>query len=52
MQAGRRLVAGQRVSGVLVHRNFEFFLLQPADLPKYTPLATHTLRQKQHIPYR
>lgn len=51
-QAARRLVAGQKISGVLVHRNFEYLLVSPSELPQYTTLTTHSLSQKQHVPFR
>jgi hypothetical protein len=51
-QAERRLFAGQKFSGVVVHRNFEYLLLSPADVPRFTQLSTHTLAQKQHVPFR
>lgn len=50
--ADRALKPGARVSGILVHHNFETLLLAPAELSRFTQLATHTLSQKLHVPYR
>ena len=36
---------GTKVSGVLLHRNFEYLLVAPEDLSLYTPLTSHTLMQ-------
>ena len=41
----------QRVSGVLVKRNFNYHLLAPGDLPNYTDLTMSTVTQRQSIFY-
>ena len=50
--AAKRLAAGVKVSGVLVHKNYQFLLMAPADVAKHTPVATHTVAQVQHVPCR
>jgi len=50
--ADRPLRPGVRVQGILVHHHFETLLLQPAELARFTQLATHSLRQRLHVPYR
>lgn len=45
-------VHGEALTGLLVTRNFEHLLLSPGELPQYTTLATHTVQQKLHLPYR
>jgi hypothetical protein len=52
LQAARRLAAGMKISGVLVQRNYKHMLIAPSDLSKYTEVATHSIQQKQHVPYR
>ncbi|XP_023331965.1 cleavage and polyadenylation specificity factor 73 [Eurytemora carolleeae] len=42
---------GVRVSGILVKRNFNYHILSPADLPKYTDLTMSTVTQRQSIFY-
>jgi len=39
----------QRVSGVLVKRNFNYHMVSPKDLTKYTDLTTSTVTQRQSI---
>ena len=34
-----------KVSGILVKRNFNYHILAPADLPKYTDLTMSTVTQ-------
>uniref|UniRef100_H3AIE8 Cleavage and polyadenylation specificity factor subunit 3 n=1 Tax=Latimeria chalumnae TaxID=7897 RepID=H3AIE8_LATCH len=41
----------QRVSGILVKRNFNYHILTPSDLSSYTDLAMSTVTQTQAIPY-
>jgi hypothetical protein len=36
---------GMKVSGILVKRNFNYHILAPADLPKYTDLTMSTVTQ-------
>ena len=40
----------QRVSGVLVKRNFNYHMVSPKDLTKYTDLTTSTVTQRQVWP--
>lgn len=40
---------GQRVSGVLVKRNFNYHLVAPKDLTKYTDMTTSTVTQRQSV---
>jgi len=42
---------GVPVSGILVKRNFNYHLLSPADLPKYTDLTMSTVTQRQSVYY-
>jgi len=42
---------GLNVSGILVKRNFNYHLLAPGDLPKYTHLTMSTVTQRQSIFY-
>ena len=44
-------VEGHRVSGILVKRNFNYHLLNPEDLPKYTDMTISTVTQKQSVYY-
>lgn len=43
--------AGQQISGILIKRNFNFHLLAPDDLPKYTDLVQSTVTQKASLAY-
>jgi cleavage and polyadenylation specificity factor subunit 3 len=43
---------GNVLSGLLVTRNFEHLLLAPGELPAFTQLATHSVAQTLHVPYR
>ncbi|KAK1874720.1 Cleavage and polyadenylation specificity factor subunit 3 [Dissostichus eleginoides] len=47
----RKCVQGQRVSGILVKRNFNYHIVTPADLSNYTDLCMSTVTQTQAIPY-
>ena len=40
---------GQRVSGVLVKRNFNYHLVAPKDLTKCTDMTTSTVTQRQSV---
>ncbi len=42
---------GHRVSGILVKRNFNYHLLAPADLQKYTDMTMSTVTQRQSVFY-
>jgi len=42
---------GTRVSGILVKRNFNYHILSPADLPKYTDLTMSTVTQRLSVFY-
>lgn len=43
---------GTHISGILVNHDFETLLLAPSEVSRFTQLATHTIAQKLHIPYR
>uniref|UniRef100_H3C9Y3 Cleavage and polyadenylation specificity factor subunit 3 n=1 Tax=Tetraodon nigroviridis TaxID=99883 RepID=H3C9Y3_TETNG len=47
----RKCAQGQRVSGILVKRNFNYHIMTPTDLPNYTDLSVGTVTQIQAIPY-
>ncbi|XP_056283970.1 cleavage and polyadenylation specificity factor subunit 3-like isoform X2 [Pseudoliparis swirei] len=47
----RKCVQGQRVSGILVKRNFNYHIVTPADLSNYTDLCMSTVTQTQAVPY-
>uniref|UniRef100_A0AAY5EXI6 Cleavage and polyadenylation specific factor 3 n=1 Tax=Electrophorus electricus TaxID=8005 RepID=A0AAY5EXI6_ELEEL len=49
--ADKKCVQGQRVSGILVKRNFSYHILTPSDLSNYTDLAMSTVKQSQAIPF-
>nr|XP_032651084.1 cleavage and polyadenylation specificity factor subunit 3 isoform X2 [Chelonoidis abingdonii] len=49
--ADKKPEQGQRVSGILVKRNFNYHILSPCDLSNYTDLAMSTVTQTQAIPY-
>nr|CAJ83498.1 cleavage and polyadenylation specific factor 3 [Xenopus tropicalis] len=49
--ADKKPEQGQRISGILVKRNFNYHILCPSDLSSYTDLAMSTVTQKQAIPY-
>uniref|UniRef100_H3C2X6 Cleavage and polyadenylation specificity factor subunit 3 n=1 Tax=Tetraodon nigroviridis TaxID=99883 RepID=H3C2X6_TETNG len=49
--ADNRCVQGQRVSGILVKKNFNYHILNPSDLSTYTELAMSTVKQSQAIPF-
>ncbi|KAF6198483.1 hypothetical protein GE061_008231 [Apolygus lucorum] len=42
---------GDNLSGILVKRDFNYHLLAPSDLSKYTTLTTSSVVQQQHIPF-
>ena len=42
---------GVKVSGILVKRNFNYHILSPNDLSKYTDLTMSTVTQRQSIHY-
>ncbi len=42
---------GQVISGILVKRNFNYHLMDPADLSAYTELANSVLSQRQSVFY-
>ena len=50
--AENTLKPGTRISGILVNHDFETLLLAPSEVSRFTQLATHTIAQKLHIPYR
>lgn len=45
-------VPGQKISGILVKRNFNYHLMAPADLGKYTELVQSTVQQKASLSYQ
>lgn len=49
--ADEKCVQGQRVSGILVKKNFNYHILTPSDLSTYTELAMSTVKQTQAIPF-
>ncbi|XP_028296270.1 cleavage and polyadenylation specificity factor subunit 3 isoform X2 [Gouania willdenowi] len=49
--ADRKCSQGQRVSGILVKRNFNYHILTPSDLSDYTELSTSTVTQTQLLPF-
>ncbi|TNM95387.1 hypothetical protein fugu_016470 [Takifugu bimaculatus] len=49
--ADNKCVQGQRVSGILVKKNFNYHILNPSDLSTYTELAMSTVKQSQAIPF-
>ncbi|KAI4804104.1 hypothetical protein KUCAC02_025746 [Chaenocephalus aceratus] len=49
--ADEKCVQGQRVSGILVKKNFNYHILNPSDLSTYTELAMRTVKQTQAIPF-
>lgn len=42
---------GHKLSGILVKRNFNYHLLSPSDLPKYTDMVMSTVTQRQSVSY-
>ncbi|XP_017158525.1 cleavage and polyadenylation specificity factor subunit 3 isoform X1 [Poecilia reticulata] len=53
--ADKKCAQGQRVSGILVKKNFNYHILNPSDLSSklltYTELAMSTVKQNQAIPF-
>uniref|UniRef100_A0A7N8X881 Cleavage and polyadenylation specificity factor subunit 3 n=1 Tax=Mastacembelus armatus TaxID=205130 RepID=A0A7N8X881_9TELE len=49
--ADKKCIQGQRVSGILVKKNFNYHILNPSDLSTYTELAMSTVKQTQAIPF-
>ncbi|MEQ2173791.1 Cleavage and polyadenylation specificity factor subunit 3 [Goodea atripinnis] len=49
--ADKKCAQGQRVSGILVKKNFNYHILNPSDLSTYTELAMSTVKQTQAIPF-
>uniref|UniRef100_A0AAX7T8P9 Cleavage and polyadenylation specific factor 3 n=1 Tax=Astatotilapia calliptera TaxID=8154 RepID=A0AAX7T8P9_ASTCA len=49
--ADKKCIQGQRVSGILVKRNFNYHILSPSDLSNYTDLSMGMVTQTQAIPY-
>ncbi|XP_068609539.1 cleavage and polyadenylation specificity factor subunit 3 [Brachionichthys hirsutus] len=47
----RKCVQGQRVSGILVKRNFNYHIMTSSDLSNYTDLSMGTVTQTQAVPY-
>ena len=42
---------GKDVSGILIKRNFNYHIVTPSELPKYTDLTMSTVTQRQSIYY-
>ncbi|UYV72385.1 CPSF3 [Cordylochernes scorpioides] len=42
---------GKRISGILVKRNFNYYLLAPKDLSKYTAMIMSTVSQRMSVHY-
>ena len=42
---------GRKLSGVLVKRNFNYHMLAPSDLPRYTDLSMSSVLQRQSVHY-
>ncbi|XP_033873167.1 cleavage and polyadenylation specificity factor subunit 3 isoform X1 [Acipenser ruthenus] len=49
--ADKKSEQGQRVSGILVKRNFNYHIVTPSDLSNYTELSMSTVKQTQAIPF-
>ncbi|XP_042356436.1 LOW QUALITY PROTEIN: cleavage and polyadenylation specificity factor subunit 3-like [Plectropomus leopardus] len=49
--ADKKCAQGERVSGILVKKNFNYHILNPSDLSTYTELAMSTVKQTQAIPF-
>ncbi|XP_064384544.1 cleavage and polyadenylation specificity factor subunit 3-like [Halichondria panicea] len=49
--AGGRPEEGQRLSGVLIKRGFNYHLIEPSDLANYTDLATSSVKQRQMVSF-
>ncbi|XP_006626188.1 cleavage and polyadenylation specificity factor subunit 3 [Lepisosteus oculatus] len=49
--ADKKCEQGQRVSGILVKRNFNYHILTSSDLSNYTDLSVSTVKQTQAIPF-
>ncbi|XP_049597434.1 cleavage and polyadenylation specificity factor subunit 3 isoform X2 [Syngnathus scovelli] len=49
--ADQKCIQGQRVSGILVKKNFNYHILNPSDLSLYTELSMSTVKQTQAIPF-
>lgn len=49
--ATKRPIQNEKISGVLVKRNFNYHIMAPADIPTYTELATCIVNQRQSIYY-
>lgn len=45
-------IPGQKISGILIKRNFNYHLLAPGDLGKYTDLVQSTVQQKTSLAYQ
>ena len=42
---------GKDVSGILIKRNFNYHIVSPSDLPKYSDLTMSTATQRQSVYY-
>lgn len=49
--ADRKCIQGQKVSGILVKRNFNYHIMTSSDLSNYTDLSVGTVTQSLALPY-
>ncbi|KAH3884824.1 hypothetical protein DPMN_008809, partial [Dreissena polymorpha] len=49
--AAKKPVEGDRISGILVKRNFNYHIMDPTDLANYTELAMSTVTQRLSVRY-
>jgi cleavage and polyadenylation specificity factor subunit 3 len=50
--ATRLFTQGSTLDGVLISKHFDLMLVAPSDVTNYTPVSTHAIQQKMHVPYR
>ncbi|XP_023929900.1 cleavage and polyadenylation specificity factor subunit 3 [Lingula anatina] len=49
--ASSKPTQGQKISGILVKRNFNYHIMAPSDLHNYTELAMSVVTQRMSVPY-
>lgn len=49
--ASSKVESGDRVSGILVKRDFKYHVLAPSDLSKYTDMSMSTVTQRQSLAF-
>ncbi|XP_071796062.1 cleavage and polyadenylation specificity factor subunit 3-like [Asterias amurensis] len=49
--ASNKISKDNRISGILVKRNFNYHIMAPSDLAEYTDLAVSTLTQRMSVAY-